>query len=117
MGYAATANNIAESRTNKLSTRLPCGYAASREIPWFWTGRSLRVGPQDTADVPLAVEHVVIVVRPFATRAGFEARLRVSMFTISTPRLRYPRHVSPCGLGCRNGKDMERPPGANIPLV
>jgi hypothetical protein len=30
-----------------------------------------RVRPQDAADVPLAVEHVVVIVRPCAARAGF----------------------------------------------
>jgi hypothetical protein len=30
-----------------------------------------RVRPYDAADVPVAVEHVVVVVRPLAARAGF----------------------------------------------
>jgi hypothetical protein len=30
-----------------------------------------RVRPHDAADVPLAVEHAVVVVRPLAARAGF----------------------------------------------
>ena len=29
------------------------------------------VGPEDAADVPVAVEHVVVVVRPLAARARF----------------------------------------------
>jgi len=30
-----------------------------------------RVRPHDAADVPVAVEHVIIIVRPLAARAGF----------------------------------------------
>ena len=30
-----------------------------------------RVRPHDAADVPVAIEHVIIIIRPCAARAGF----------------------------------------------
>ena len=46
--------------------RHPC-----RDRPEPWRLSRCRVRPHDAADVLLAVEHVAVVVRPYATQAGF----------------------------------------------
>ena len=46
------------------------------------------VGPQDAPDVPVAVEHVVVVVRPLAVGRLLEARFSRSMDQLSGDRSR-----------------------------
>ena len=56
---------------------------------WFWTGRSLRVRPQDAAYVPVAVEYVVADHSPHGHDLEARFSVRTKSCMLHQPRSRW----------------------------